>query len=319
MIRAYAVTKEDTLETITDPKKILKSFKDEAPTWVDVENPTGEDFEFLEKQFGFHHLTTEDIMHQNQRPKIEDYETYCFITIRAPVYGDVAKTVQLSIYLGKNFVVTVNQTQLKEIETVLDHCKKNPHILLKGHDFLLYTLLDMLVDDLFPVMVEIDNKLDKIEEQLFKGYSTEVLSSLFRLKRQLASLRHVVWPLRDLVNQLARRDFAYVRQKNTVYFRDVYDHLIRLTDMIDNSRDILTSAMEAYLSVVSNNINIIMKKLTAVTIILMVPTLIAGIYGMNFQTVWPRWDAQEGLLEALGVMSLSVVGLFVFFKKRDWI
>ncbi len=320
MIRAYTVTKAGALEQISDQNKIIESFRDTAtPTWIDIDNAMQADFDFLEKQLGFHALTVEDIIHQNQRPKIDDYETYCFITVRAPVEGDVGKTIQLNIYLGKSFVVTVSPAQLKGIDTVLDRCKKNPHILLKGHDFLVYSILDMLVDEFFLLIYEIDNKLDRIEDRIFKGYSADLMNTLFRLKRQLASLRHLVWPMRDILNNLARRDFEYVKPKNTVYYRDVYDHLVRMTDMIDNSRDILTSAMEAYLSVLSNSINTVMKKLTAATIILMIPTLIASIYGMNFQYMWPALDVSTSFYGVMAVMGLSIVVLFGYFKWRDWI
>ncbi len=300
-------------------EKILKHYKNpRLNIWVDFENPSDAEIKLLETRFGFHHLAVEDVRHGQQRPKMEDYGNYSFITLRVPSEKAREGATQFNIFLGHNFLVTVNRETIPSEQNVIERCNKNPQLLLKGADFVLYTILDTFVDNMFPKIAELDDRVDDLEDRIFEEQSTELLEELFKLKRDVVQYRRVIWPLRDVLNVLARRDSSFVHEKNTVYFRDVYDHLVRLSESIDSIRDVITSAMEAYLSVVSNNLNAVMKKLAVITAMVMVPALIAGIYGMNFKYM-PELELREGYFFALGAMLASVGTLFFYFKKRQWI
>ncbi|MFH0922743.1 MAG: magnesium transporter CorA family protein, partial [Candidatus Micrarchaeota archaeon] len=194
----------------------------------------------------------------------------------------------------------------------------NPNILARGADFAVYSILDAIVDAFFPILREMDDEIDDIEEQIFKNPDAKLLSRLFQLKRRIMLLRRIVWPLRDILNVLARRDFEFVSEKNASYFRDVYDHLIRLTETTDSARDMITSSMEGYLSMVSNNLNVIMKKLAAFAAILLAPSLIAGVYGMNFEHI-PNSQAQHGFYEVIAIMAATVMLLYWYFKRKEWL
>ncbi|MFA6048785.1 MAG: magnesium/cobalt transporter CorA [Candidatus Micrarchaeia archaeon] len=321
MIRGFVCDKKKCeLTHERDLDRIVKYYKDpRVNIWIEVEAPTPAELKLLETRFGFHHLTVEDILHGNQRPKIDDYHSYSFITVRVPSEKARDGSTQFNVYLGHNFLVTVNMIPVPSEQIAIDRCAKNPQLLLRGADFVLYTILDSFVDSMFPEINKLNDRVDRMEDRIFtEQQSTEVLEAVFRLKHDAVRYRRIIWPLRDVLNVLSRRDSRYVSERNIAYFRDIYDHLIRLSESIDAIRDIISSAMEAYLSVVSNNLSGIMKKLAAITAIIMVPSLVAGIYGMNFQHM-PELDSPMGYYFALGIMATSAITLAIYFRKRQWL
>lgn len=318
MIEAYVCSKRGEFRSYTDLSKILKYFKDSSRNaWVQFEKPSKAELDLLHSKFGFHPLAVEDIEQGKQRPKIDDYKSHVFITIRLPV-NTGEKTTQFSAFLGNNFLVTVSTDVIPSIQKAVERSEKNPVNLQKGADYVLYTLLDATVDDFFPKLEAIDAELDKIEDQVFENPNQKMLRKLFSMKHRLMVLRRTALPLRDVLNVLSRRDYDWVSEKNAVYFRDVQDHLIRISESLDNLRDIVTSTMEGYLSIVSNNLNQIMKKLASIAAIVMVPTLIAGIYGMNFDFPEKAWGV-DGYYFSLILMAISVIGLSLYFRRREWI
>ncbi|MBI3587851.1 magnesium/cobalt transporter CorA [Candidatus Micrarchaeota archaeon] len=287
--------------------------------WLEVDNPSKGELESVAQALGLHHLTVEDVLDGNQRPKFEDYGSYAFIIARG-ISGEKAdSTAQLAIYLGKNFVVTVNSEEVKGLSEAVRRVHDNPLLLSHGADFVAYLVLDAIVDGYFPVLEQLDDEVEKFEDGLFSSpQGIRSLESLFAVKRKLLYLRKAAWPMRDLLNALARRDFKYVSERNSLYFRDVYDHLLRVSESTDSLRDLVTSAMEGYLSVVSNNLNAIMKKLTSITAILLLPALIAGIYGMNFPDI-PLIHGPNGFYYAMAIMAALTAGAFLYAKSRDWL
>jgi magnesium transporter len=163
-----------------------------------------------------------------------------------------------------------------------------------------------------------DDEVDRLEDEIFKKSDPRILPKLFSLKRRVIEIRRVVWPMRDILNILARRDYPYIEEHTAMYFRDVYDHLIRITDMTDTLRELVTGAMEGYLSVVSNNLNFVVKQLTAITIIIMVPTLLASIYGMNVINL-PLAKEGRGFWELIGIMIFFTAVSVYYFRKKEWI
>ncbi len=316
MIRAFAsfgskvkaVSASEAKTYVRDPKHKV---------WIHFEHPTLKEQEYL-KTLGFHPLSVEDTLKEHQRPKIEDYDDYGYIVIRTLETTEKGAPAQLSIFLGKTFVVTYASTLVPSIQRVTDELKAKPNLLLKGHDHLAYAIIDALVDDFFPILEELDDELEEIEDKIFVKSDAKLISRLFALKRKLVEIRRVIMPMRDILNSLSRRDYKYIDQKTSIYFRDVYDHLLRLTDMTDTMRDLVTNAMEGYLSVISNNLNVIMKQLTAITVIVMLPTLLASIYGMNFQNM-PELAWKYGYETSLLLMGSAVFATYLFFKRKGWV
>lgn len=318
MIRSLICTKSKGARFADFPAALKSMRQKRNMTWIDFESPTEAEKKALREKFKFHPLSVDDALNENQRAKIEAYDDYVFIVVRALSKNPEAEGEQLNIFLGKNFLVTFNLRSVPSHDLVFERARLNPNILTRGPDFAVYTILDAIVDEFFPLLQKMDSEVDAIEEDIFKNPSNALLSKLFKLKRRIMLLRRIIWPLRDILNVLARRDFEYVSEKNASYFRDVYDHLIRLTEMTDSVRDLLTASMEGYLSVVSNNLNVIMKKLAAFATILLVPSLIAGIFGMNFLHI-PELQSERGFYEALALMFLAVMLLYFYFKRNDWL
>ncbi len=319
MIRAHVLdAKTGKLSTENDARRVAKHlYAHRDKVWVDLEEPTLDEINSLETVLGFHPLTVEDVLHGSQRPKIDPYGKYVFIVVRG--LNPTGKgTEQLSIYLGKNFIVTVNLRPIESLNNTFEKVKRNPLMLKRGPDFVAYAILDSLVDGFFPILERIDDDIERVEDRIFKQGDNTVLENLFKLKRDVITLRRVAWPMRDIANAMARRDFEFVTVHNAAYFRDVYDHLLRITESTENMRDLITSSMEGYLSVVSNNLNNVMKKLTSITLIVMLPTLIASIYGMNV-TGLVLADTPASFEILLAAMAIVAAGSYVVLHKTDWI
>lgn len=317
MFRAYAIH-NDTIEKITDFKELEAALKDpKRRVWLDLDNPKKEEMEFLEKKMGFHPLLLEDILKQNQRPKVEPYENCMYMVFKVVDLHDHKQPPQLDVVLGPNYLVTSHVKQLDFLEDVWQRAEKNPFILSKGADFALYAILDVFVDGLFPIITDMDAQIDAAEDKAFKDPSPAVLSKILSLKKKCLSFRRHISPLRDMLATISKHDNPYINSKNVVYYRDVYDHLLRISEAIDNSREILTATMEGYASAISNNLNVVMKKLAAIAAIIMVPAMIAGIYGMNFDDIASY--ALGSPMVAFMLMATAVFILGLYFKWRKWL
>jgi len=316
MLRALA-SHNGTIDEVSDLGKLEPLLKGGSKIWMDLQQPTPDEFEFLEKKLGLHHLVLEDMAHERQRPKVEPYDDYTYVVVKAFENGRTSQTVQLNLVLGAHYLLTVHSRPVPSLDHVWDRTLKNPALLSHGADFALYNVLDEYVDNLFPLVGEFDAELDALSETVFRDPSPEILSRLFRIKRRLFNARKAIVPLRDVLTSLSRHDLSLIGKKNAVYFRDVYDHVIRIIETLDNDRELVTASMEGYLSSVSNNLNQIMKKLTAITAIIMVPSLIAGIYGMNFGNITDY--AFGGASVAFTMMAASVLVLGIYFRRRHWL
>jgi magnesium transporter len=289
--------------------------------WADVSDPTSRDFEELAEEFGFHHLSIEDCQNAHQRPKVEEYTGYYFIVLyEAELAGptDRLELRELNIFLGKNYLVTVHSRPIRAIATAARLWHEWTDRAEQGSGLLAYLLIDGIVDDYLPLLDIISERMDDLEESIFGEWRAEVIEDIFSIKKKLLYLRRSITPLRDVFNTMLRREQPIFPRETHVYFQDVFDHLIRVADTIDSLRDMLSSTMDAYLSVSGNRMNKIMKRLTSISTILMSVTLIAGIYGMNF-VFMPELRWRFGYVYAL--LSMVVVGLalYVYLKKVKWI
>lgn len=288
--------------------------------WVNVTQPTDQDYECLQHEFAFHHLAIEDCRNAHQRPKIEDYHGYYFIVLYEAELSDQGdlNLREVNIFLGSNYVVTLHRHPIKAITNGERLWRNWTDLTEQGAGLLAYLLMDAVVDEYFPILDAMSDRMDNLEDLLFDKHPTETIQDIFQIKKQLLQLRRSVAPLRDVFNILLRREQPLFTREVVYYFHDIYDHLIRVADTIDTLRDLLGSTMDVYLSLQSNRMNMVMKRLTALSTILMSAALVSGIYGMNFAYM-PELQWQYGYYLALGFMAALVISLIVFFRWIKWL
>lgn len=309
--------------TLDDPTNIDKTLASGTNVvWVDVLDPDDADFARLAEELDFHPLSLEDCRVTHQRPKIEEYRGYYFIVLYEVEVVPERRSIELrelNIFLGKNFLVTVHSQPLRAVETA---ARLWPQWLdrtaVQGPGLLSYLLIDAIVDDYFPLLDDMSDRVDEIEDEIFGDFRQETIEEIFRLKKHLIFLRRSIGPLRDVFNTMLRREQPIVPFEIHVYFQDIFDHLVRVAETIDTLRDMLGSVMDAYLSVSGNRMNQVMKRLTTISTILMSVTLIAGIYGMNFD-VMPELRWRYGYVWALGSMIVVGIAIYFYFRKIKWL
>jgi magnesium transporter len=288
--------------------------------WVDVSDPTSNDFEELAREFGFHPLSIEDCRHSHQRPKIEEYPGYYFIVLyEAELDSHRLELRELGIFFGRNYVVTVHSQPIRAIDTAGRLWREWKEDLAdQGTGLLAYLIIDAAVDDYLPVLDALSDRIEDLEERIFAEHQTEPVREIFRIKKQLLFLRRAATPLRDVFNTMLRREQPIFSRETAIYFQDVFDHLIRVSDTIDSLREMLTATMDAYLSIAGNRMNMVMKRLTAISAILMSVTLVAGIYGMNFLYM-PELGWRYGYIGALISMVLIGLAIYYYFRRIKWL
>jgi magnesium transporter len=291
----------------------------ETLLWVDVVDPNPDDLRLLGEEFQFHALAMEDAVKRHQRPKIDFYDGFVFIVFYALEIQDARpRTRELALFVGKNYLVTVHDGVFEVVREMAQRWRENIHLPgNRGAGLLVYSLLDAVVDGYFPIVDELTERIEDLEQSIFERSDQPIQQEIFMLKRDLLAVRRVLAPERDVLNVLVRRDSPVFAAGTIVYFQDIYDHLLRVMDAVDTYRDLLTGALDAYLTVTSNRLNQVVKTLTASSIILMSMTLVAGIYGMNFVHM-PELRWSLGYPWALGLMLAVGAGLFLMFRRIDW-
>jgi magnesium transporter len=290
--------------------------------WIDVAglHETGV-IEKIGELFGIDPLTLEDILHTGQRPKVEDFERYLYLTLQMldfnQEHGEVGHE-QLSVVVGPGWIITFQERPGDMFDPVRQRID-SPNAKLRKHeaDFLAYTLVDAVVDHYFSTLEEIENRIDLLDADLVATFSQESFNALNALKRELIMFRKAVWPLREIIGSISRDDFAVVGDLVEHYFRDVYDHVILVIDTVEVFREIVTSMHETWLAGVNNRMNEIMKFLTMIATIFMPLSFIAGVYGMNFRNM-PELNLWWGYYAVLGLMLLIVFGFLKYYRSRKW-
>lgn len=304
---------------VTEISEIIRSREDLL--WVDVSDPGPEDERLLAEEFGFHPLAIEDAVRHHQRPKTDIYDDFIFIVFYALRCSDTGSVnpAQVALFVGRNYVVTVHPGTVPELEEVRQRwCGTLNHQGRRRLSLLVHAMLDTIVDGYFPVIDTISERIEDVEARIFERFDPGSQREVFALKKELLEIRRLVAPGRDALNALLRRDSPVFDEEAFVYFQDVYDHVLRIVDAVDVYRDLLSSALDAYLSVTSNRLNQIMKTLTASSIILMSMTLVASVYGMNFEHM-PELHWQLGYAWALGLMAIIGGSLVVLFRRINWL
>jgi magnesium transporter len=291
--------------------------------WVDVEaDGRAEGEAILGGVFGFHALTIDDCYNALiDPPKVDDYGAYLYVIVHNVLYDDVAhrlSTNELNLYLGPNYVVSVHRSPVRAVREVRARAEKRALVLDRGPAFLAHALIDVVVDDFHPVVERIDEQVALVEEQVLEDPQRQTLELVLRLKRNAQRLKRSILPQRDVMNRFSRGEYPRLVQPDSImYFRDVYDHTVRVEEMIESVRDLADSALNTYLSSVNNRINEVMKTLAVITSIFLPLTLIAGIYGTNFHNV-PEYKLDFGYAGMLVAMVAVALGLVGWFRWRRW-
>lgn len=317
MIEIYAYQQESGLRTGVPPGELPGLLKrEDVQLWVDLFQPSAEEERVLTEVFRFHPLEVEDCQSIHY-PKIEEFDDHLFIVMHGLAVETTYRqfiTRQLAFFLGRHYLVSYHLHNSRSIRTAKEACQKNPQKLAPGCDNLLHTILDYAVDMYLPILEDFDRAISQTEERIFAGPDSTLLNEILTLKRSILQLRKISLPQREIVSRLSRDDFPFVSEKQRIYFRDVYDHLVRVSDLAESYRELISGAQDAYLSTVSNRLNETVKILTLFASIFIPLTFIAGIYGMNFNM--PEFAWSRGYLFAWAIMGLVLTGTLFFFKRR---
>jgi len=292
-------------------------------TWINIDGlHEVEVFEKLGKVFDLHPLILEDILSTGQRPKFEDFEKYLFVVLKMLRYNEedrAVETEQVSLVLGPNFVFSFQERVGDVFEYVRDRIRNSKGRIRKmGADYLAYSLIDAMVDSYFGILEKIGDKIELLEDELVTDPDEKTLMQIYALKREMISLRRSIWPLRELVNGVQRSESDLLSEPTDIYLRDVYDHTIQIIDTIESFRDIVSGMLDTYLSSISNRMNAVMKVLTIIATLFIPLTFIAGIYGMNFETM-PELKWRYGYAAVWAVMLAVTVAMLAYFRRKKWI
>lgn len=275
--------------------------------------------------YGIHPLVQEDILNTQQKPKFEDYSEaeQLFVTFKMIEYNPYTHEIEiehLSFVLGKGYLVTFQEERSRDIfANVLNRIKASSGKTRRNDaDYLLYSLMDLVVDDYFKVLDKIAENLERLEEEIIKNAQQKSLNQLYSMKREIMLMRKMIFPLREMMIGLIREENELISPNTNLYMRDVQDHVSQVIETIDSYRELITSLMDLYLSQVSNRMNNVMKVLTVISVIFMPLTFVAGIYGMNFDNM-PELHWQYGYYAVWGIMIVLVIGMLFYFKRKQWI
>jgi magnesium transporter len=289
--------------------------------WVALSDPSAETLAEMQQQFGLHPLAVEDACHGHQRPKIDEYGDSLFVVIHTMESADTALRVgEVAIFAGPNYVLSVRRGVERGFQDVRARCEREPGMLSHGSSYVLYALMDAVVDRYFPVLDELESELESIEERIFavNGSPRETMESLYSLKQRLMTLKHVVAPLLEAVSNLSGARVPTLLVNLREYFRDIYDHLQRLNQTIESTRDTIGTALSVTLSMITLQESETMKRLAAYAALIAVPTLVVGVYGMNFEYM-PELKWRYGYGIVLAAIATIDVYIFYRFRKAEWL
>ena len=299
-------------------------FKDKPTvTWINVDGIHDVDvIEKLGRNYAIHPLLLEDILNTEQRPKIEDFDDYLFVVLKMLSYDDERSEIdieQVSLVLGPNYVISFQERVGDVFDPVRERIRNAKGRIRKmGADYLAYALLDSIVDSYFIILEKIGDKIEGLEEYLISKPDAKTLQTIHILKREMISLRRSIWPLREVISGISRKESSLIKEATEIFLRDVYDHTIQVIDTIENFRDMVSGMLDIYLSSLSNRMNEVMKVLTIFASIFIPLTFVAGIYGMNFAHM-PELGWKWGYFSALAVMACIGIAMLVYFKRKHWL
>jgi len=290
--------------------------------WIDTTDRSDEIELFLGKSLGIHPLAIEDVYEDYVTPKVDDYGEYLHLVMhgvrRDAEDPESLGTIEIDIIVGNNWVFTQHTAAMRSVDGLSEELARNPRLLSRGPAYVAHALLDRLTEHYLPVVDRFDEEIDELEKLVVAAPNASQLSRLFALKRSLQRLRRISIYQRDILFRLSRGEFEQIPEKTLPFFRDLYDHFVRIVDLADSYRELVTSALEIYMSVTANRTNDIMKVLALISTLMLPLTFIAGVYGMNFEYM-PELKWRFGYPFAISLMVVVVIVFLWFFRKRKWI
>ena len=328
MIRSICYLPDQELRVDIPAKEYAGILKNpEALLWIDFDNEPDESAEsIMTGIFRFHPLAVDDALQETHTPKVDDWSDYVYIVLNAMAFnsedGLSLNTRELDVFLGKNYVVTHHDQPISSIDKAWTAFQRDKRYTSHGPDHLLYKIIDDLVADYMPIVEAIDDQIDRIEDEVLVKAAPDTLERIFSLKRILLSMRRIITPQREVLNKLARDDFDVIDPHDRIFFRDIYDHLVRLHDVNESMRDLVSGSLDTYLSVVNNRMNDVMKTLTIITTLFMPISFLTGFFGMNFFEPVAGLTAWTSRI-AFGLVMTVFIGLpitmFIWMRRRTWI
>lgn len=328
MIRSLYYKPGHPIRTDIPPAEFPRLIRDRRGTlWVDFIGEPEELAEPILRSFGFHPLAIDDALQETHTPKVDDWGNYLYIVLSILNYKYEnemfeSEIDELDVFLGSNYVITFHDQLLTPVEDTWVACQRDIRHVQDGADHLLYRIVDSLVMSYMPLVEQIDAQVDKIEDEVFDRPRREILEQIFALKRLLLTMRRILLPQREVLNKLARDDYRVIDPKDRVFFRDIYDHLVRLHDLNESLRDLVNGALDTYLSVTNNRMNEIMKVLTIITTFFMPITFITGFFGMNFFEPVAHlvgWTNQQVFIAMLSIMVGLPTIMYFWMRGRTWL
>jgi magnesium transporter len=309
--------------TVTDatPDAVRQSIASGSFFWLDLVNLDADGSDLLTNAFHFHPLAVEDAEHFGQRPKLDDYDDFFYLVVHG-AQGDGGATIEVHCFYSSKYLVTIERGQCSQFDEVRTRATLRRQQGGGSNIMLLYRIIDSLIDSFFPVLARLDDEIDSLEDAILAKPTEEQLATLFTMKRSLVGLRKVITPQRDIFGTLAVSESGLPGMTVDAerYFRDLYDHLIRISDLVDSYRDLLSGAMDTHLSTVSNRLNQVMKQLTIIATIFLPLSFITGFFGQNFAWMIGRITSLSAFVGlGIGLQIVVAVGLLVMFRRRSWL
>jgi len=314
LIRTLAVKADGTLERDLPLEQLDRA--DISWYWVDFEAPSEDEAALLHDHFHFHPLAIEDCLHFLQRPKLDLYEGYQFYVLHS-LNPDTLKTEELDLFVGSRYVVSFHFSRLSEIDSAWEAVSADAQSIQPGPMQVLYLVMDRIVDQYFPAMYNLEDRINELDDGTNRPHRV-ITRRLFRIRSDLLALRKTIVPTSEMLYRMLSMDFLKETKRYKLYFTDIYDHLLKLTAMIESNREMTSDMRDHYMSIKADRMNSIMLTLTVFTVIFMPLTFIAGIYGMNFEYM-PELKWRYGYFAVLGLMAIVGVSMFIWFKKKGWL
>ncbi|MFD2630242.1 magnesium/cobalt transporter CorA [Oceanobacillus kapialis] len=316
MIRFLGITHDNKVEQDIPIEEV--EFSNYKWYWVDFNQPTNEEIEHLSNTFDFHPLAIEDCIQKLQRPKLDYYDDHTFyVTHNVREEDREIIRDEFNFFLNEQFIVTFHRTEGKELTQVWDMLKATRNTDEWDTFYVFYQILDKIVDNYFPLIYKLEDELDVIENNSQDRSMDDLMNELFDIRSMLLNLRHAVNPMRDLLYRMLNSHHLVEIKNRREYFSDIYDHLLKIAEMVMSNREVTADIRDSYLSLNSHQTNNVMKVLTIITSIFAPLTLIAGIYGMNFQYM-PELTWKYGYFVSIAIMAIIAVSMFLWFKKKGW-
>jgi magnesium transporter len=302
---------------VSDVEQLLTTSHDIF--WLDIQSPDDDDYRLLSDTFKFHQLTIEDVKNQNQRPKLDGYDGYAFAVVFViALAGEEVSFREHHLYIAPNYLVTVHQQPEPSFDTLNERIAETPESVCRKTSFLTYLVMDALVDTTFVALETLDESVDRLQDEVLRNATNAQLALLQDMKHSAVEMRRVLGAQRDMFQRLVTLSLEADRE-TTAYYRDVYDHIIRQYETVDSLRDLLTGAMDVYLSTVSNRLNMTVKALTVVASVFLPLTFLTGFFGMNFGWLVARIGTGYAFAIGLSLMAMSLMTQLFFFRRRGWI